>query len=416
MNTGDGGTHGPGEWSRSWAVLAVILFAGMAAPFNVYKVPPLMPILMGAFDLSGEGAGFLMSVFSVSGLVISLPAGFVFQRLGFRATGLIAMACLTVGAGLGSICSTTAPLLATRFLEGIGVALVSVAAPAIVSIRFSGRSRAKALGIWSMYLPLGSAMIFGIAPFVGSRWGWQPVWLTGCLYALCAGMLYFLFVKPLPGEQSKEVRTAGLGAAQGAALRKVLANRDLWFFSLLYCSFGIVFSAILGWAPTYLFTVKHQSLAFSSQLAGLIPILGIVGAPLTGWMHGWIRSTKSLIVIPMALLALAGPCTLHVRTDLLLPFMVVVGLIAAFVPTSLFIVVAKVVHDSRLSGVAMGIIATGFSAGALVGPIIFGFALDRLGGWEAAFLLLLPLGLAGARAGGPARTAHRDTLYDRQLS
>jgi MFS transporter, ACS family, hexuronate transporter len=207
----------------------------------------------------------------------------------------------------------------------------------------------------------------------------------------------------LPGERPQHAPTATSKAAQRAVLRKVMTNRDLWLFSLLYCFFALVFSSVLTWAPTYFFTVKHQSLAFSSQLVGLVPMVGIIGAPVAGWMHSRTSSAKTLIVLPMALLAVAAPLILYVRTDLLLPFMVVVGLVAAFVPTSLFIVVGRVVHDNKLSGMAMGVIATGFNAGALAGPAIFGYALDRVGGWETPFWLLLPLGLAGVLAGLLAR-------------
>jgi hypothetical protein len=41
----------------SWLTLAVILLAGTVGPSNIYKVPPLMPILMSVMDLSKGGAG-----------------------------------------------------------------------------------------------------------------------------------------------------------------------------------------------------------------------------------------------------------------------------------------------------------------------------------------------------------------------
>jgi MFS family permease len=382
----DGQRHRrPGIGSHPWAVLVVVLLAGMAAPFNVYKVPPLMPILMGALHVAGGGAGALMSVFSVSGLLFALPAGFAFQKMGQRATGLLSMTLLVIGSGLGSLCTSAGPLVATRLIEGMGVTLIGVSAPAIVSIHFTGNDRATALSVWSTYVPLGSAIIFTVAPFFGSRWGWESVWRAGCLYAFLAGVLWALFIRPSQGQRADEAHESSVKAIQASALRKALASKDLWLFSLLYCAFALVFTSFLSWTPTYLFTVRHQSLAFASLLVGLVPVVGIVGSPLAGWLLRRIGSAKALIVVPMALFAFTGPLTLFVGTGLLLPFVVLVGLVAAFVPTGLFVVAARAVHDNEARGMAMAITAMGFNAGALLGPIIFGYALEHLGGWGGAF-------------------------------
>ena len=65
----------------AWFVLAVLLLFSIAAPLNQAKVPPIMPILMGAFHLSVGQAGLLMSVFAITGLVLALPAGLILQKL-----------------------------------------------------------------------------------------------------------------------------------------------------------------------------------------------------------------------------------------------------------------------------------------------------------------------------------------------
>ena len=389
---------GRGGGSPPWAILAIVLLAGMAGPFNVYKVPPLMPILMESLHVSGSSAGLLMSIFSVSGLLFALPAGFAFQKLGQRATGLVSMTLLVIGSGLGSLCTSAGPLVVCRLIEGMGVTLIGVTAPAIVSIQFRGKDRATALSIWSTYVPLGSAMIFVIAPFLGSRWGWESVWRAGCLYAFLAGVLYAFYIKPSPQERADRPHQAKVIPVQGSALKKALANKDLWLFSSLYCAFALVFSSFLSWTPTYLFTVRGQSLAVASIVAGLVPVVGIVGSPLAGWFFRRMPA-KPLIVLPMALFAFTGPLTLFMRTDFLFPFVILVGLVAAFVPTGLFVVAARAVHDNEARGMAMAVTAMGFNAGALLGPIIFGYALEHLGGWGGAFWLFLPLGLAGAAVG-----------------
>lgn len=379
----------------SWLILAVILLAGTVGPSNMYKVPPLMPVLMNVMSLSKGKAGLLMSILCAAGVCLSLPAGFLFQRLGYRATGILAMAFLCVGAGLGSVSASAAPMLGTRLIEGVGATLMSVTGPALISLRFSGRRRATALGIWTTYVPVGAAITFNVAPFLESLWGWQSVWWAGSLYALSAGILYFLVIKPRPEESLDRALEADSGCrTESVRLGMVVCNRDLWLLSLSYFFACVVFFSFVTWAPTYFFAVRHKSLASASQLAGLLLMVGIVGGPASGWILSRIKSTKSVLVLSLSLVALAGPLTVSVGTAYLPLFVIVYGVILASAPTSVFFVLGEVIRDKRLSGMGMGVLNTLMYAGLIMGPILFGYTLDIWGTWEIAFLLLLPWGAA----------------------
>ena len=114
----------------AWFVLAILLLFSIAAPLNQAKVPPIMPILMEAFHLSVGRAGLLMSVFAVTGLVLALPAGLIFQKLGYRITSLIAGGSIALGATLGALSLDMSSMLVSRVIEGIGTSFMAVLAPA----------------------------------------------------------------------------------------------------------------------------------------------------------------------------------------------------------------------------------------------------------------------------------------------
>jgi MFS family permease len=116
--------------------LFVVFLASAAAPLNQFKVPPMMPLLMESFQLDLSMAGLLMSIFAVTGFILALPAGFIPQRLGPKAAGLIAAGCTVIGAVVGALSSSTGLLLASRAIEGIGIGLIAVVAPAIVGMWF----------------------------------------------------------------------------------------------------------------------------------------------------------------------------------------------------------------------------------------------------------------------------------------
>lgn len=131
----------------AWVILAVAYIASVAAPLSQSKVPPVMPVLMEAFNLSLTSTGMLMSVFAITGFILALPAGLILQRLGLRVTSLIAMGCLVIGSALGALSTTTGLLLFSRVVEGVGMGLIAVVAPAAIAMWFPPKKRGTPMGI-----------------------------------------------------------------------------------------------------------------------------------------------------------------------------------------------------------------------------------------------------------------------------
>ena len=81
----------------AWVILAVLYITSVASALNQFKVPPVLPVLIREFNLSLSNAGMLMSIFSFTGILLALPAGFIMQRLGLKTTGLIAVGTVFIG-------------------------------------------------------------------------------------------------------------------------------------------------------------------------------------------------------------------------------------------------------------------------------------------------------------------------------
>ena len=390
--------------SRSpWFILLIVLLASLAAPLNQFKVPPVMPLLMEAFGASAAQAGLLMSLFAITGLFLAIPAGFIFQKLGYRLTGMIAILSLVVGAGWGAFSRGFDIMLASRIVEGVGMSLMSVVAPAVIALWFSPNTRGKAMGVWAVWVPLGSTIMFLLAPPLAGRWNWPGVWWFGCLYAFWVGLLYLVFLKSKSEEPPKPKERASPGKMQDHGMAKVLSNRDLWLSSLLFCCFNFVFIAFITWAPTFLHQTRGMSLARAAFLVSLASILTIVACPTSGWVSDRTGTRKWVAVIPMALMAPFYPLSFLVGADWFPALVVLLGFISGFVPTGVFSGAVETVGDERLSGMAMAVIQIGQNAGMLLGPLVFGWIIESGGGWQTAFWVLAPVSILGAVAGWMVR-------------
>jgi MFS family permease len=386
-----------------WFILFIILLASMAAPLNQFKVPPVMPLLMEAFGVSAAQAGLLMSLFAITGLLLAIPAGVIFQKLGYRLTGMIAILSLIIGAGWGALTLGFDIMLASRFVEGAGMSLMSVVAPAVIALWFSREKRGKAMGVWAVWVPLGSTIMFLLAPALAARWNWPGVWWFGCFYAILVGFLYLVFLKSKPEQPLKPKGGASSGNRQDHGLAKVLSHRDLWLASLLFGCFNFVFIAFITWAPTFLQQVRGISMARAAFLVSLASILTIVACPTSGWISDRTGTRKWVAVIPMALMAPLFPLFFSAGETGFLFLVVLVGFIGGFVPTGVFSGAVETVGDERLSGMAMAVIQIGQNAGMLLGPLVLGWIIESGGGWQTAFWVLAPVSILGAVAGWMSR-------------
>jgi len=389
------------HYTHAWLVVFVLLLASVAAPLNQFKAPPVMPLLREAFGFSVGSAGLLMSVFSITGLVLALPAGFIAQKLGYRVTGLLAIGSVAIGAALGAVSVGAGGILFSRVIEGVGTSLMAVVAPTVVAVWFAADRRGAPMGLWATWVPLGSTAMLMLAPMLAGERAWQRVWWFGCLYAIAVGMLYLLFIRP-PGHAKAEARSAVVPAVTARDLRQVVRNRDLWLTSFVFCCFNIAFIGFVTWAPTFLNTMRGMALADASFLISLVPMLNIGSCPFSGWLSDRIGSRKWIIAAPMLVMAALWPLTALAGEAAFLALILILGWLSGFVPTGIFASGPELAGDERLSGMAVAILQVGMNAGMLIGPLVLGLLVETAG-WTAAFGLLAPVCVIGAIAAWAVR-------------
>jgi predicted MFS family arabinose efflux permease len=383
------------EGHAPWSVLVFVLLAGLAGSLNLYKVPPLMPLLISAFQVSRGTAGLLMSIFAVAGISLAIPAGLILDRLRGRTTGTIAVCFIALGSGLGALSTHFGLMLVSRLVEGIGLTLMAVVAPMVIAYRFGFQKRSIALGILNVWFPLASAIALLGAPLVATRWGWQSVWWCGTLYTVIAGLLYFFFLKPLPKNQR-----GGTAAKkrESSGARSAFFNWDVWLMGLALCCFSVMYGSFITWTPTFLYNVRGTSLAHSSLLMSFVPIFGLVSAPLAGWFVGRILHRRLMCAIAMTLFAALLPWASVLKVQHLIPLMAVIGLVSSTIPTVILSLVADLSLKGEVTSVPQAVAYIGQSTGILIGPTAFGTMVDLTGGWSTPYWLLLPVGLVGAVA------------------
>jgi MFS family permease len=390
----------------AWLTLVVLLLFSIAAPLNQFKVPPIIPVLMTSLGLSVSGAGMLMSVYAVTGLILAIPSGFILQRVGFRITGLIAGGSIVIGSVLGALSATIGTLLVSRVIEGAGTGFMAVLAPALIAQWFVASRRGTAMGIWSAWVPIGSAVTLIVAPPLAQAYGWRAVWWFGAIYALAVTVLYLVVVRPAP-PGGAGAPTDGHSAGAAVSSKQVLRNRNIWLLAAAFAGFIAVVIGSSTYLPTFLATKRGIPLSQAALLAAIPTLITIFSAPGGGILSDRIGSRKKPYLVGIALSIVLVPLAWVATGPGLIVVLVVTGLALGIVPMAIFsaAVESAAVEASgheRQSGMAMAVIMVGQNAGLLLGPIVFG-TLAQSVGWTAAFASIAMMAVLGLLAGWLAK-------------
>lgn len=374
----------------AWVILAVSFIASVAAPLNQFKVSPVMPVLMETFNLTLTSAGMLMSVFAITGFVLALPGGLILQRLGLKITGLIAMGCLVLGSTIGAIASTAGTLLFSRTIEGVGMGLIAVMAPASIAMWFPREKQGTPMGLWATWVPVGSLMMFLLAPALNDALGWRWIWWFSAAFALMAFVLVWFFMKMPPLPAASQPEADGLPPGQAPDMKKALSNRSIWLLGASFGFFNMALISMSTFYPTFLSTVRGYTMAHAAFTTSITMIVVIFAAPLAGIFSDKIGSRKALFTWPFIVLGIMMLFPYTISDVLVILWTGGMGLIAGAIPTASFAAAPEIMIKPEYAGMGMAVLTLGQNLGMFLGPILFG-ALVESSGWAVAGYWMIPI-------------------------
>jgi len=377
----------------AWVILAVVYLASVAAPFNQFKAPPIMPLLLTSLNIDLAQAGVLMSSIALVGLLLALPAGVILQRMGLKLSGLIALICIGLGAAGGANASSFNQLLLSRVIEGIGIGLIGVIAPAAIAMWFPPDRQGAPMGLWATWVPVGTLAMYVFAPALAVAHGWRMVWWVGAGYALLAALIYVVFMRQPPA-----LERDGPPDLHDQNIIKAISNRDIWLLALTFACFNLSLIGFATYYPTFLHEARAMPLSQAARVASVSSLVILFSAPAAGWLSDRIGSRRLVFSLPFLGIAVLFLFPFHLTGGWIILYMALQGLIAGAVPTAVFAAAPEVMPRPQWAGFGLAVILVGQNLGQLVGPVLFGGLAERLG-WASAGYLMIPVCLLGFASG-----------------
>ncbi len=371
-----------------WLLFAVNLFNYIDRQilFSVF------PAVKADLELTDTQLGLLASAF----MWVYLSAAPIFGILADRRSRPRLMG---VGVGIWSVATSLSGmvrsyghLLLGRALVGVGEASYGSVAPAMLSDAFEPAHRGRALAIFSMAIPVGSALGYLLGGLFERALGWRPAFfIVGVPGMWLAWTVARLSDVARGGAGQKAPSHGPAPAPRLADYLELLGTRSYLLNCLAMTAMTFAVGGLAAWVPTYLVRVRGMGLAEANLVFGLLTLVSGLGGTMAG---GWLgdrllqRMPTAYFVVSGAGLALSAPCAAAVilledRT----------GVLAAIFLAEVFIFLNTGPLNAIIADVSRsGVRATAYAAnifvihalGDAISPAIVGAVSDRLG-LSAAF-------------------------------
>ena len=344
----------------SWGAVAGLMGAGVVAAAQIGGAAAALPVLQDEFGLSSATAAWYLSTVSALGAAGGVLLGWLGQTLGFGRQVRLGLAAIVVADLGGAMVDSLAGLLIARVGEGVGLVMVILAAPPLLSEVSSPTHRRLVAGTWGAYMPVGSGLAALLVPPAIGLVGWRGASVAD---ACLAAVVLLAVLRWVP---SAAVR--GRASVQG--LLGAFRSRSVVIITAVFGLYAAQYLAVVGLLPAALVDGEGLSVAAAGLIGAVVFLVNAPGNLLGAYLLH--RGAPVRWVIPAGCAGMA--VTVWGVLDPALPLGLRVGsavafsFIAGLVPSALFAALAVVSAGTGSAGAAIGLVTQGSAVGQLLGP------------------------------------------------
>lgn len=366
--------------------------------FSILSVAPLSPFLLDSLHLSRAQIGLFLPAGYLGGVLMSLPAGWLTDRLGVKLTLALGQGLTGAMVSLAALSPGFPALLGLLFLGGFGWSVLNPATGKAIVEWFPPRERGLAMGVKQTGLTLGGITAALLLPPLALLIGWRRTLAAAGAVSLLSAALVGGAYRTAPAHP---VETPA-DRPRFAEIRNFLLRPD--FLVVLGCGLALSMaqSSVLAYLVLYAKEVFGVSVVAAGQLLALAQAGGTAGR--LGWgivsdrSFGGRRRPGIIITALIGATAYAVFAFGGLVPAQLTALLAIIAGVGAFGWVGLYFALVSEVGGARYAGLLTGVAVAFAWSGVLVGPPIFGVLLEVTGSYRLPWLVLSAYALSAAVA------------------
>jgi len=389
-------------------VLNLLCLLGIITYLDRVCISVAGPRIQEALHIGPLGWGWVTGVFTIAYAIFEIPSGALGDRIGPRRVLTRIVLWWSAFTSLTGLVTSYYPLLLTRFLFGMGEAGAYPNASIAVARWFPIHERGRAFGFILMASQFGGAIAPLLVVPIQVRYGWRAsFYVFGVLGVAWSGVWYRWFrdtPAEKPGVSELELKeTRDLKPRPHHGLPWMIALRSGNFWATMGVAFCYVYTFYFfqSWFHTYL--VKARGFSENDLLLSSLPFFIAAGANCLGGLVSqavvkrvgltWGRRSIGVVGLGIAALSTVAVMFTHQWLATLVLLSVVYGGITFQQP---IMFAACLDIGGEYAGAVVGAMNTAAQIGSFSSSLIFGYLVDRYSSYDAPFIPMAGILLAGA--------------------
>jgi len=368
------------EDNSPWGLIFLLFGAGILSAFQVGKVPPVLTDIRMDLAISLFYAGWVLSIFNLTGLFLGTFTGAIADAVGHRRLMLAGLVFQIIGCFLGSFTHSFYGLLTSRFLEGAGFLAVIVSTPTLIFQVVKSKDMAVALSIWTCYLPAGASLMMILLPFILSVTDWKGLWQINGLILI---VYTFLLAK-------KTNHIKFMNKSSSVTFKKLIQDvirtstcAGPLLLGLIFVTYALQWLAVMGFLPTMIIEKYGFSKSVASILTAAMVFVNIFGNLAGGrCLKKGIKRWK-LTLFACVVMGASSFAIYAVDTNFLLNYTgcLIFSVFGGLIPASILGGVPDYAPSKSLIATTNGIVIQGGQAGQLMGPPVLAWLVSQTVSW-----------------------------------
>ncbi|MEM9059219.1 MAG: MFS transporter [Pseudomonadota bacterium] len=378
-----------------WTVLFGVWLIYFAFGLCIASTAPLVTEIKDTLDIGNGLMGATLGAWQLTYIAAALPLGMLLDKIGVALGLLLSTMVMAASMFLRGIAPDGPTLFVAVALFGLGGPLISIGAPKLIALWFTGVGRGMAMGIYMTGPALGGIAALSLSnslllPLIGS---WRGVLIFLGLCVLIGGAIWWGISRHAEARRRDGKAVGNSKSKSLQAFREIASLRTVQIVLLMSIGIFLLNHGLNNWLPEIL-REKGMNGVDAGFWASIPTLVGIAGALTIPRFATPERRIPIMLFLFLAVLT--ATLLLHLSPG---PGLVVGLMLQGIARSSMMTVAILLLMEApgvpaERAGMAGGMFFTIAEIGGVLGPSTIGLVSAASGGFAVPLMMCSVVSLA----------------------